>query len=66
VEERLGRTLFDALSEEDRTRLRPLLLLEVTTLLDECGAPGPKLKAPKKKRKDGMLSLAGFFPPSCC
>lgn len=55
VEDRLGRTFFDGLGEEDRKRLRPLLLLEVTTLLDDSGAPGPKLKPNKKKRKDGLF-----------
>jgi hypothetical protein len=62
VEERLGRTFFDGLGEEDRKRLRPLLLLEVTTLLDDSGAPGPKLKPNKKKRKDGLIQWIFCIP----
>ncbi|XP_059483843.1 rho GTPase-activating protein conundrum [Neocloeon triangulifer] len=61
VEERLGQTYFDGLGEEDRKRLRPLLLLEVTPLLDLCGAPGLKLKLNKKKRKDDLGFNSAVF-----
>ncbi|XP_065332167.1 rho GTPase-activating protein conundrum isoform X2 [Cloeon dipterum] len=62
-DERFGRTNFDSLGEEDKKRLRPILILEVTPLLDLCGAPGLKMKPNKKKRRDEPNSTGVFGVP---
>ncbi|XP_049773389.1 rho GTPase-activating protein conundrum [Schistocerca cancellata] len=47
-----GRTWIEFLGEDDMLRLRPLLLLEVTALLDAYNITFTKRKTPKKKRKE--------------
>lgn len=52
LEENLGCTYVDWLSEEDIVKLRPLLFVELTAMLDSCGVQFHKRKPHKRKRKE--------------
>ncbi|XP_075229593.1 rho GTPase-activating protein conundrum [Lycorma delicatula] len=50
--ENLGCTYVDWLSEEDIVKLRPLLFVELTAMMDSCGVQFHKRKPHKRKRKE--------------
>ncbi|XP_067009183.2 rho GTPase-activating protein conundrum [Anabrus simplex] len=51
-ENAVGRTWVEYLGEEDLSRLRPLLLMDVTALFDTHNIAFHKRKPPKRKRKE--------------
>ncbi|XP_018915682.2 rho GTPase-activating protein conundrum isoform X1 [Bemisia tabaci] len=52
----VGRTWVDSLGEDDLVKLRPLIFLELTALLDSSGIRFHKRKPHKRKRKeDGLI-----------
>ncbi|KAI5756237.1 hypothetical protein M8J77_023273 [Diaphorina citri] len=52
----VGRTWVDSLGEEDLSKLRPLLFLELTALFDSCNLRFHKRKPHKRKRReDGSI-----------
>ncbi|RZF43448.1 hypothetical protein LSTR_LSTR001709 [Laodelphax striatellus] len=51
-EDILGHTYIDWLSDEDVVKLRPLLFVELTAMMDSCGVHFHKRKPHKRKRKE--------------
>lgn len=54
-EETVGKTWVDWLAEEDLVKLRPLLFVELTVMMDSNGVRFNRRKPHKRKRKEGKL-----------
>ncbi len=59
----LGCTWVDTLSEEDLSKLRPLLFVELSAIFDKAAYPFPKIKPHKRKRKQGK-NFYNMTPPT--